>query len=549
MLDGDLINLLTTLTALTEELPWLEFKVGTGSITNEQIGEYISALSNGAAIANKPFGYIIWGIQDKTHLWVGTDFNFSKAKQGNQDLELWLRNLLSPKINFEIFETDVEKKHFVIIRIPSATGEPVAFKNHPFVRIGSNKTSLSRFPQYMKLIYNRTEDWSSKIVSEASIFDLDPEAIKIAREKFAEKHKNPPLNQQISDLDDISFLNKAKITIDGKITNTALILLGKPESSHFLLPAIMKITWKLETDEKAYEHFETPMLLTTTKVLNRIRNTKYKFFPDNVLLSVEVEKYNSRVILEALHNCIAHQDYSYNQRIILTEKTDRLIFVNGGNFFEGKPEDYTGGAKTPSAYRNTWLSNAMVNLNMIDTLGYGIHTMYLEQRKRYFPLPDYDLSDPEKVTLSIYGQVINENYSKQLIQRNDISLEKVILLDRFQKKLTVPEKMLIELKKDGLLEGRRPNYFISSLLATSQVEKVSYIKHKAFDDEHYKDMISAFLAKFDKGTRKDFESLIIDKLSDVLTLKQKKDKVKNLLQSLRLDKKIYLDGKNWKSVK
>ena len=117
-----------------------------------------------------------------------------------------------------------------------------------------------------------------------------------------------------------------------------------------------------------------------------------------------------------MNNAIAHQDYSLNSRIIVTEKTDRLIFSNAGSFYSGSPEDYIFGDKTPDRYRNSWLSKAMVNLGMIDTMGYGIHTMYLEQKKRYFPLPDYSKSETNKVILEIYGQEIDENYSKLLME-------------------------------------------------------------------------------------------------------------------------------------
>ncbi len=546
MKDQELIILLQELTPNSEELTWLEFKKNKGSISNDEIGQYISALSNSATIAGKAYGYLVWGIENETQKWNGTNFYFSKAKQGNQNLELWLKNLLRPKINFEAFEFDHDKKHFVIIRIPAAVGEPTNFKNIPYIRIGSNKTDLRNHTQLLKHIYNSGEDWSSKIIENATIEDLDNDALNLARQKFLEKHKNSALEREINSWDDITFLNKAKLTIDSKITRTALLLLGKPESSHYLLPALTQITWKLESEEKAYQHFEIPFLISTTKVLKRIRNIKYKFFPDNELLSTEVNKYETRVILEALHNCIAHQDYSLNQRIIVTEKVDRLIFTNGGNFFEGRPEDYTSGDRTPTKYRNPWLAQAMVNLNMIDTLGYGIYTMYLEQRRRFFPLPDYDLANPEKVELTVYGHVIDENYSKLLMQRTDISLDKIILLDRLQKKYPVTEDSLLRLKRDGLIEGRKPNYFISSSLASTPEEKVTYIKHKAFDDEHYRKMIISYLEKFTKGKRKDFEDLLIDKLSDVLTHQQKKDKVKNLLQSLRLTGKIHLDGSDWK---
>lgn len=153
MADKELILLLQELTSYPEELTWLEFKKNKGSISNDEIGEYISAISNSATIAGKSFGFLIWGIENETQKWNGTNFYFSKAKQGNQNLELWLKNLLRPKLNFEAFEFDYDKNHFVIIRIPAAVGEPTNFKNIPYIRIGSNKTDLRNHTQLLKQIY------------------------------------------------------------------------------------------------------------------------------------------------------------------------------------------------------------------------------------------------------------------------------------------------------------------------------------------------------------------------------------------------------------
>ncbi len=427
MTEKDLDILLDELVALPKEQQWVEFKLNAGSISNEQIGEYISAMSNGATIANKPFGYLVWGVEDGTQVIKGTNFRFATAKQGNQDLELWVRNLLHPGINFEIFEFNYQYNHIVLLRIPAAKGEPTLFQKKAYIRIGSNKTDLRNFPDYVRIIYNSLEDWSARIIVEATIAHLDEQAIKLAREKFKEKNAKASFVNEIDGWEVEKFLDKAKVTIDGKITNTALILLGKEEASHFFLPAVAEITWKLETEEKAYEHFGPPLLVNTTKVLQNIRNVNYKFFPDNELLATTVNKYDTRSILEAMNNCIAHQDYTFHSRIIVTEKIDRLVFSNAGSFFEGNPEDYTEGDKTPDRYRNPWLANAMVNLGMIDRLGYGIYTIYLAQRRRFFPMPDYILSEPQKVVLEVYGHAIDENYSKMLIERRDLPLSTVVL--------------------------------------------------------------------------------------------------------------------------
>ncbi|HOF16331.1 MAG TPA: ATP-binding protein [Bacteroidales bacterium] len=189
-------DLLEKLVALPSETEWVEFKLNKGSISNEQIGEYISALSNGATIANKPFGYLVWGINDSSHDIMGTNFSFIDAKQGNQNLELWLRTLLRPKINFEIFEFTYHNQPIVLLRIPSAKSEPTHFQKKAYIRIGSNKTDLMNYPDYIRIIYNSQEDWSAKIIEKASIKDLDQEALKVARLKFKERNtKNNFYNQ------------------------------------------------------------------------------------------------------------------------------------------------------------------------------------------------------------------------------------------------------------------------------------------------------------------------------------------------------------------
>lgn len=542
MQEEDLHSLLEELFQQNGEQTWLEFKSNVApqraSITLEGIGEYISALANGATISNQDFGYLILGIEDQTKNVIGTNFKPSVYKIGNQDFELWLRLFISPKINFEIFEFDYQQHHLVIFRIPAAKGEPVSFQKKYFIRINSQKTDLLNYPAYVRQIYNSLDDWSAKTIDSASIEDLDETALSVARTKFKEKNTREVFYSEIDSWDTSVFLDKAKITIHGKITNTAILLLGKPEAVHLISPSIAEITWKLDSEEKAYEHFGTPLLLNTTKVLQKIRNYQYKFFPNNELLSVTVNKYETRVVLEAMHNAIAHQDYALNARIIVTEKTDKLIFSNIGGFFSGTPEEYFYGEKTPDRYRNPWLVKAMVNLGMIDTMGYGIYTMLLEQRKRFFPLPDYHNSDSNRVVLEIYGHEIDTNYSKLLMEHKDLKLESVILLDRVQKKLSISKEAADILRKQKLIEGRTPNYFVSASIAQATGQKASYSKNKAFEKSYYLDLIIKSITEHDFLERSDVDELLWNKLPEWMDDKQRKTKIMHLLAELRRGNRI-----------
>jgi ATP-dependent DNA helicase RecG len=551
MQEKDLQILLEELLQQNGEQTWLEFKSNVApqraSITPEGIGEYISALANGATISNQDFGYLILGIEDQTKNIIGTNFKPSTHKIGNQDFELWLRLFVSPKINFEIFEFDYQLNHLVIFRIPAAKGEPVSFHKKYFIRINSQKTDLLNYPAYVRQIYNSLDDWSAKTIDSATIADLDETALTVARAKFKEKNTQEIFYSEIDNWDTSVFLDKAKITIHGKITNTAILLLGKPEAVHLISPSIAEITWKLDTEEKAYEHFGTPLLLNTTKVLQKIRNYQYKFFPNNELLSITVNKYETRVVLEAMHNAIAHQDYALNARIIVTEKTDKLIFSNIGGFYSGTPEEYFYGEKTPERYRNPWLVKAMVNLGMIDTMGYGIYTMLLEQRKRFFPLPDYHLSDSNRVVLEIYGHEIDTNYSKLLMEHKDLKLESVILLDRVQKKLSISKEAADILRKQKLIEGRTPNYFVSASIAQATGQKASYSKNKAFEKTYYLDLIIKSITEHGFLERSDVDELLWNKLPDWMDDKQRKSKITNLLTELRKGNKVKNEGNDTKS--
>src|SRR5690606_1049132 len=140
------------------------------------------------------------------------------------------------------------------------------------------------------------------------------------------------------------------------------------ESTYLLSPQPAQMTWKLEGAERAYEHFSPPFLLTTTQLYQKIRNIQLRILPQDELLPVEVSKYDQKIVLEALHNCIAHQDYTRNSRIVVTEQPDRLIFENAGSFFEGRPDDYVLDKRTPLRYRNAFMVEAMVSLNMIDKM-------------------------------------------------------------------------------------------------------------------------------------------------------------------------------------
>jgi ATP-dependent DNA helicase RecG len=530
---AELHALLDRLRTEPRETEWLEFK---GSDAEPQaIGEYISALANSAALHNREYAYLVFGVEDQSHRVIGTKFKPHKKKIGNQELENWLATQLQPPIDFEMIESIYDDKPIVIFRIEPAHNTPVRFKGIEYIRVGSYKKKLGDHPEKARKIWIKKPvvDWSAQICKDATLADLDPRAIARARDEFRKKYPDKAVD--VDTWDEGTFLNKAKVTIKGKITRTAILLLGREESEHFISPSVAKISWILKDEhniEKDYEHFGPPFLLNTDALFAKIRNLKYRYLQDNTLFPTEITQYEPYVIREALHNCIAHQDYELRGRINVVELPDELLFTNLGSFIPESVETVIEQDSPPELYRNPFLANAMVNLKLIDTQGGGIKKMFMMQRNRFFPLPEYDLIDPEKVKVKIYGKILDKNYTQTLINETDLDLKAVICLDKVQKKKRLSEHEYKFMKSKKLLEGRYPNLFVSSHIAAVTGDKTAYIRNRVFDDAHYKKMIISFITEYGSASRKDIDNLLLDKLSDALDEQQKKNKVRNLIYAM-----------------
>lgn len=528
-----------------------EFKEAKNSFSFDELGQYFSALSNEANLHNKNCAWLIFGIEDKKHIIVGT--NYRKSAKDLNNLKEEIARQTSEHLSFiEIYECKRKdpagkNQRILLFQIPPAPkGIPIAFKRMYYGRDGESLVGLSIEKIERIRSQSKSEDWSAKLITEASIGDLDSAAIQFARHVYIQK--NPKLAEEVPTWDDQTFLNKAKLTINGKITNTAIVLLGKSESEHYISPATSKITWILKDKdgiEKDYEHFTCPLILSIQEVYKKIRNIKYRYIAEGNLFPDEVQQYDPYTIREALNNCIAHQDYTMGGKIILIEKEDgELIFSNSGDFIPSSIEDVIKSDAPENRYRNSFLANAMVNLNMIDTIGSGIKKLFNIQRDKFFPLPEYDLSD-HKVKVTITGKVLDSNYARKLAEDKTLSLFETMILDKVQKnkKLTNEEYKL--LKSKNLIEGKRNNYFISSTVAEITNQKPDYMKLRGINDDYCKKIIIDYIKKFKTAKKADLEEILLEKLGDSMTDIQKKNKIKNILQSLRRDGVIEPHGKEW----
>lgn len=533
MSEPERIALIDRLRALPTETEWLEFK--RNRYEPQQLGEYLSALANAACLSGQPRGYLIFGIDDATHAVVGTDFDpYATKAKGNQDLLPWLAAGLRPNTGFEPYVVAHPDGRVVLFEIGPANGEPVSFYGKAQIRVGTSNTELGKHPEKARALWTRGSDWSAEVCAAASLADLNPEAVAKAREQFIVKH--PAQAVAVAGWDDTTFLNKARVLKQGAVTNTALLLLGRPESATLLSPAVAKISWILkdaDNRELDYEHFGPPFLLVGDRLLKRIRNLIVRALPSGTLFPQEIAQYDPWVIREALHNAIAHQDYRRHGRIVVVEFPDRVLVTNVGDFLPGDVETVIRQDAPQALYRNPFLADAMVELNLIDTQGGGIKRMFETQRRRWFPLPDYDLSVPGQVAVSLSGRILDERYTRLLMERTDLDLEQVMLLDRVQKGQRVDRDEHRLLKSSGLVEGRYPNLIVASAIAKAAGDAGRHIRERGFDKQYYLDLILALVREHGPVTRRDIDQLLMSKLPDRLTEQQKLRRVHNLLQELR----------------
>jgi len=209
-----------------------------------------------------------------------------------------------------------------------------------------------------------------------------------------------------------------------------------------------------------------------------------------------------------------------------------LMFSNLGEFIPNSVEEVVINDSPEEKYRNKWLADAMVALKMIDTTSSGIKKMYIIQRNKFFPLPDYNLSN-SKVRLKIFGKVMNIDYTRKLAEVPDLLLSEIILLDKLAKGLTITDEEASELREKKLIEGRKPNYFIGAKISQATEEKAEYSKNKAFEKEKYFDWILKSIKEHGNMSRKDIDKLLWNVLPAWMSEKQKGNRVKNLLSELR----------------
>lgn len=412
MKQAQLERLLKTLSSNIGECEWVEFKVNNWN--PEEIGEYISALSNSACYHNEKFGYLVFGVDDTDNKLVGTNFYPSKTKKGNQELENWLATQLNPRIDFIIHEFDYERKHFVIFKVDATRTTPVSFRGIPFIRIGSYKKKLDDHPERESKIWNKanitvfekepaiehlTDDEVIRLIDYPSFFEMLQIPLPDNRQGIIERLlEERTINQEgnlfsVSNLGGLLFAKKIEMfeTLARKAVRV-IIYQGNNRIK----------TKKEQIGSRGYASGFEGLIQYIIDQLpsNEVIETVFR---------KEISSYPPIAIRELVANAIIHQNFSVKGSSPMVEIFDnRIEITNPGKplidplrFVDHSPES-----------RNELLARFMRRMNICEERGSGIDKVVFECELYQLPAPDFIVGD-NYTRVILYGSKTFKTMDKQ----------------------------------------------------------------------------------------------------------------------------------------
>ena len=402
------VSLLSELTKLGHETEWLEFKHNNAD--PESIGEYISALSNSAALCGKANAYIIWGIDDSSHEIEGTTFNPINAKVGNEELENWLLRLITPKISFEFYVIEIGEKNVVLLEIESAFRHPVRFETQEFIRVGSYKKKLKDLPEKERQLWrifdqipfekqiakdNLSSEQVLKLIDYPAYFDLLDIPLPETRENIIES------------LEKDHLIIKAD---NGKccITNLGGILFARELDKFQRLnrKSVRLILYKGNNRIKTIREIEGNKgyaagfegLIDYINTLLPFNEVIGKALRQNVPMYPEV------AVREVVANAIIHQDFLITGSGPMIEIFDeRMEITNPGTPLV----DTQRFLDSPPCSRNEALASLMRRIGVCEERGSGIDKVVFQIEFNQLPAPVFETAENNTRVVLFAHQPLN----------------------------------------------------------------------------------------------------------------------------------------------
>ena len=411
-----LTQLINSLRKESNESEWVEFKVNNSD--PEAIGEYVSALSNAAALLQMPTAYLIWGIDDKTHDIVGTKFNPSKEKINGQELESWLINHLSPRVDFRFYRAEITGKNMVLMEIPAARHTPVRFRDTEFVRVGSYKKKLKDYSEKEAALWRLFRQYPFERDFALTGLNID-EVLRLLDYPSYFNLMDQPLPPDPKGIID-RLVDERIITPDSgsyNITNMGAILFARDLNSFDRLgrKALRIIFYKGKNKiETIREYVETKgYAVGYEPAVNYINNLLPVNEHIGEVFRREVRMYPEIAIRELVANALIHQDFSITGASPTVEiYSDRIEITNPG---EPLIEPLRFIDKPPRS-RNEDLASFMRRINICEERGSGIDKVIFHVELYQLPPPDFRVNGDNTIAALYADKPISQMSQQEKIR-------------------------------------------------------------------------------------------------------------------------------------
>lgn len=471
------------------------------------------------ALCNEKGGSLVIGMEDKyPHKVVGTRQNENST--GELEANIYRDTGIRPKI-YELYEDEAEKKgRILVIDVPPRpAGTVFKFEDVPLMRVGEELKPMSD-EVYLSIIQKNEPDFSQQICRDATLDDLDPDALSVLKEKYAKKQNNPIFltlsNRQI--------LSDLQLITDEGVTNAAVILLGKEDFIKRVYPqASVMLEYRHSESQITFDNrisYSQPFFIMIDRLWHDIdlRNGKFQIKEGPYIF--DVPYFNEEVIRESINNAITHRDYTRHSETVIKQYPQKLIVTNAGGFPHGVTIDNI--LTVPSTPRNRLLADVLSKTGIVERSGQGIDKIFYRTLSEGKEAPDYSGSDAFNVELILSAIIQDkafalfiESVQQNLAEDNKLSVFEIVVLDKIRRneKTTALDKAVIKQLMDrNLIEKRGKTNGIHYILCRSYYEftgnTAEYSKKSDWNTSQVTSIIIPFLTKYNKAKMGDFVKLL-----------------------------------------
>ena len=489
------------------------------------------------AFANEGGGMLVLGMADKIpHDVVGSDFG--EGQLGALEDETYTR--LGIRVQME--ELYEDSKRVLVVSIPGRPiGKMLKFEGVPLMRVGESLRNMSD-EEMFAILSEQEPDFSAKICEGLSIDDLDENAIRTMKEKYARKQKNPGFLQ----LSNEQVLNDLKLMENGSLNYAAVILLGKKKVLQQYLPQC-KTVWEFRNSDAQIHHdaretVEDSLYIAIDKIWQLINqptlNKKYPIQSGAYIF--DLYDFNEAVIREAILNAIAHRDYTITSEVVIRQYPNKIIINNPGGFPKGVTIDNI--LTVSSTPRSRLMTEILEKTGLVERSGQGVDKIYSITLSEGKPEPDYKKSDIFQVSLCLQTEITDKAFHVFISQYQNSDKEP---------KLGVEQIITLSKIRDGHFQKLNPE-IVSQLEKMGLIQRVSGHTNRYTLPEEYHQLLHENLKIGNRYIAIEVEQLLltlqgnalkVGELEEALKDSLSRNQIKYLLQKLIEDKILKVEGK------